>query len=179
VELKFRYRFEAAHRFTSTASPSCMTPHGHTWYATLHLQSLKALNQDGMVVEFARAKSFWKTLITDTFDHSYMCHHQDRVTETLIAVHPEARVLRFPGDPTTETIALLLFAKAETSIAHEKLAELVRVRGVTIEETPTNSLYCPREYFQENIGRYQNASGWWTSADPRDRSFQVDRPSAT
>lgn len=171
MELKFRYRFEAAHRFTTAASASCMTPHGHTWHATLHLQSLRPLNQDGMVVEFSKAKSFWKSLIADTFDHSYMCNHQDRLVEALLAIHPEARLLRFPGDPTTEMIALLMFNKAEQVVKAANLASEIRVSGITIEETPTNSLFCPRDFYSENMTRFKDYSGWWTSTDPLDRSF--------
>jgi 6-pyruvoyl-tetrahydropterin synthase len=173
MEMKFRYRFEAAHRFTTAASNACKTPHGHTWHATLHLQSLRSLNQDGMVVEFSKAKSFWKTLITETFDHSFMCNYRDALIEPLLAAHPEARLLRFPGDPTTEAISLLLFAKAEQSIIAANLTQDVRVIGVNIEETPTNSIFCSRQFFEENISRFENFSGWWTSIDPADRSFKT------
>ncbi len=178
MELKFRYRFEAAHRFTNAASASCMTPHGHTWHATLHLQSLRPLNKDGMVVEFSKAKSFWKSLITDVFDHSYLCNYKDPLYESLLGIHHEARVLRFPNDPTTEMIALLLFNKAEQVLTHAALDRDIKVSGVTIEETPTNSLFCPREYFVENIQLYKNFSGWWSSTDPIDRSFRHDGPTA-
>ncbi|MCB9072995.1 MAG: hypothetical protein H6623_05195 [Bdellovibrionaceae bacterium] len=33
-----------------------MNPHGHTWYATLHLKSLVGLNAQDMSVEFFAAK---------------------------------------------------------------------------------------------------------------------------
>jgi 6-pyruvoyl-tetrahydropterin synthase len=174
MELKFRYRFEAAHRFTKATSASCMTPHGHTWHATLHLESLRSLNQDGMIVEFSKAKSFWKTLISDVFDHSYMCHHQDPLFESLLGIHNQARVLRFPNDPTTEMIALLLFHKAQLVLANENLDRDIRVSGITIEETPTNSLFCERKFYVENIQLYKNFSGWWTTVDPLDRSFKHD-----
>lgn len=174
MELKFRYRFEAAHRFTTSASASCMTPHGHTWHATLHLQSRGPLNQDGMAVEFSQAKAFWKTVIGEVFDHSFMCHHQDPLLETLISIHAGARVLRFPTDPTTEMIALLLFNKAEQMIQATPLKGHLEVSAITIEETPTNSIVCSRQSYSESIRSYQNFSGWWTSTDPLDRSFKHD-----
>ena len=117
MELRFKYRFEAAHRFTQSASPACMTPHGHTWYATLHLKSTAPLNSEDMSVEFTQLKSSWKEFITEVFDHSYMCNYQDPLIEPLLVVNKNARLLLFPGDPTTELISLLMFSKANQFIA--------------------------------------------------------------
>jgi len=176
MELKFRYRFEAAHRFTNSTSAQCMTPHGHTWHATLHLRSTNMLNKDNMVVEFSKVKSYWKTFVTEVLDHSYMCNSKDALIPALLAVHETARLLKFPGDPTTEMIALLLYSKVESMLAAENIRE-VQIAGVTIEETPTNSLFCPRESYLENNALFKNISGWWSKADPRDRSYD-DSPTA-
>lgn len=171
MEMKFRYRFEAAHRFVNSASPACMTPHGHTWHATLHLQSLKNLNDENMVVEFSKVKAFWKVLLNDVFDHSYLCNAQDPLIETIIAANPEARLMRFPGDPTTEMISLLLFHKCELALQQSTLTQFVKVSGITVEETPTNSIFCSREFYTENIANLKTPNCWWTSTEVASREF--------
>ncbi|MBY0386235.1 6-carboxytetrahydropterin synthase [bacterium] len=170
--MKFRYRFEAAHRFVSSSSPACMTPHGHTWYATLHLQSLKNLNADNMVIEFSKVKSFWKTLLSEVFDHSYLCNSQDPLIETILKTNPEARLMRFPGDPTTEMISLLMFHKCDLVLKQSPLAGFVKVSGITVEETPTNSIFCSREFYAENIQNLKEQKSWWTTSEVMSRDFE-------
>jgi 6-pyruvoyl-tetrahydropterin synthase len=171
MEMKFRYRFEAAHRFVNSSSPACMTPHGHTWYATLHLQSLKNLNSENMVVEFSKVKSFWKTLLSDVFDHSYLCNSQDPLIESILKTNPEARLMRFPGDPTTEMISLLLFHKCDLVLKQTSLTEFVKISGISVEETPTNSIFCSREFYAENIQHLKNQKSWWNTTDVLNRDF--------
>lgn len=163
MELRFKYRFEAAHRFTQSSSPACMTPHGHTWFATLHLQTTASLNKNDMSVEFHQLKSDWKTLITDIFDHSFMCNVNDPLRDLIIKVHPEARLVLFPGDPTTELISLLLFSKCEQFINNSQWKKQILVAGITIDETPTNSIHCDRTFYLENINHYSAFQGWWTT----------------
>jgi 6-pyruvoyl-tetrahydropterin synthase len=171
MEMKFRYRFEAAHRFVNSASPACMTPHGHTWHATLHLQALKNLNEENMIVEFSKVKSFWKNLLSDVLDHSYLCNSLDPLIETILTTNPEARLMRFPGDPTTEMISLLLFHKCELALTGSPLSEFVKVSGLTVEETPTNSIFCSREFYTENIQNFKTPNCWWTTTEVTSRSF--------
>jgi 6-pyruvoyltetrahydropterin/6-carboxytetrahydropterin synthase len=165
MELRFKYRFEAAHRFTQSSSPSCMTPHGHTWYATLHLQSSSPLNANDMAVEFFQLKSSWKALISDVFDHSYMCNSTDPLIEPLLKIHGAARLILFPGDPTTELISLLMFNKCEKFISESQWKNQVSVSGITIDETPTNSIHCDRAFYLENISRYATHTGWWSTSE--------------
>ncbi len=177
MELRFKYRFEAAHRFTQSSSPSCMTPHGHTWHATLHLRSLAPLNANNMAVEFHQLKSAWKDLITNVFDHSFMCNMNDSLIEPLLHIHSGARLILFPGDPTTEMISLLMFSKAEKFIAASPWKDQVLVSGLTIDETPTNSIHCDSGYYRENIHRYSEYTGWWSTAEVSARNCQrVEAP---
>lgn len=172
MELKFKYRFEAAHRFTQSSSPSCMTPHGHTWYATLHINTKAPLNASDMSVEFHQLKSEWKDLISNVFDHSFMCNTTDPLIEPLLKVHGAARLILFPGDPTTELISLLLFSKCEQFILNSQWKDQVAVSGITIDETPTNSIYCDRAFYLENISRYSAYSGWWSTNEIASRNCQ-------
>lgn len=172
MELRFKYRFEAAHRFTQSTSPACMTPHGHTWYATLHLQTQAPLNKNDMSVEFHQLKSEWKDLISNVFDHSFLCNSHDPLVESLLKVHKDARLMLFPGDPTTELIALLLFHKCEHFLLNSAWKKDVAVSGITIDETPTNSIHCDRSFYLENISRYSAYSGWWSTAEITARNCQ-------
>lgn len=172
MELRFKYRFEAAHRFTQSTSPACMTPHGHTWYATLHLQTSATLNKNDMSVEFHQVKSEWKSLITNTFDHSFMVNMTDPLIESVSQIHPTARLILFPGDPTTELIALLLFNKCEMFMTQSQWNQQIVVSGITIDETPTNSIHCDRAFFLKNVTKYSKYKGWWNTSNPDDRSCQ-------
>jgi len=169
MELRFKYRFEAAHRFTQSTSPACMTPHGHTWYATLHIKTSGGLNQNDMSVEFQQVKSEWKSLITQVFDHSFLVNQSDPLLEALAQIHPSARLIAFPGDPTTELIALLLFNKCEAFMAHSPWKQQLTVTGITIDETPTNTIHCDRAFYLENSSKYSAYQGWWLTPQLEDR----------
>ena len=146
--VEFRYRFEAAHRFLKSDSKPCMTPHGHSWYVTLALEFIGAhLNSSGMTVEFSKIKGDWKNLVHGTLDHSYLHNIKDPIVEVLDQQQGcEARLLPFPGDPTTEVIALFLFNKMETIINASEHSKLVRVHAIHLEETPTNKIICHRPF---------------------------------
>ncbi len=183
LQLKFRYRFEAAHRFLAAHAPSCRTPHGHTWYATAifrlrtDIESEAKLDEGAMAAEFGSLKKNWKAFITETADHSYLHHHADPIIKTLLQDNPGARLLAFPTDPTTEMISglfalkLTAMQKAETNPALKNV-ELV---GVHIQETPTNSITFK---FEKNgatpkwlLDKIGDAQGWWSQPNVADRSF--------
>jgi 6-pyruvoyl-tetrahydropterin synthase len=174
LTLKFRYRFEAAHRFTSAASPSCQTPHGHTWYATAAFKmTSRDLDQSGMAAEFGALKRAWKEFVTETADHSFMYNHADPLIPFLKNVIPEARLLAFPGDPTTELIAGLFALKLRAMHVNTGITAVTPI-SVHIQETPTNSIT-----FRFDIGgevpawlkqHAVNKEAWWNSPDPKRRA---------
>lgn len=172
MKLEFRYRFEAAHRFLKSESIPCMTPHGHTWYASMSLSFKNAsLNDSQMTVEFSQIKKDWKTLIQETFDHSYMHNINDPVIEVLNNGDQSPRLIPFPGDPTTELISLFMFHKMETIIQNSSFSETVEVSAIRLDETPTNSIICDREYYANEHSRFASETGWWTNTDPHSRIF--------
>lgn len=179
--LKFRYRFEAAHRFLSAEAPSCQTPHGHTWYATaiFRFQDGKSLDKSAMAAEFGAVKKKWKSFISDVVDHSYLHHESDPLIPILRQGTPHARLLPFPTDPTTEMIAGLFALKLKTmheaEFGKSDRASVV-VIGVHIQETPTNSILfkfnkdgSTPTWLDEII---KSRSGWWTSAKTDDRHLK-------
>jgi 6-pyruvoyl-tetrahydropterin synthase len=182
-QLTFRYRFEAAHRFTHSAAPSCMTPHGHTWFAEgIFTSDASGLGAEDMVVEFSQLKKSWKRFITETVDHSFLHHHADPILGALQEHIPGLRGLAFPGDPTTELVAALFFEKLRQMHAALKNAggAVLAAGGhwptlseVVIQETPTNQIRyragAEPSAVVENLNR--RFSGWWQTAEPADRSF--------
>ncbi len=169
--LEFTYRFEAAHRFLNTESTPCMTPHGHTWYATLGLEYLgKNLNANQMTQEFATLKGQWKTLITETLDHSYLHNINDPIIEVL-QKESNPRLLPFPGDPTTESIALLLFNKMNLLFQSNQSQSNFQVSFIKIQETPTNSITCGREFYNTQKNNINLIKGWWTEAPLNSRTY--------
>lgn len=172
MKIEFRYRFEAAHRFLKSDSKACMTPHGHTWHATLGLSFIGSeLNSSQMTVEFSELKKHWKQLIQGTFDHSYMHNINDPIVEVLRGDSSEYRLIPFPGDPTTELIALFLFQKMNILINQSNLKNSVQVDSIAVEETPTNKIICDRDFFIKEFSRYKSHQGWWNSSEIADRSF--------
>ena len=167
-EFRFRYRFESAHRFTAECETQCSTPHGHTWYATLHLRSLDdRLNAAGMIEDFARLKAPWKTFITEVVDHSFLHHAQDPILASLRDRIRTFRGLPFPGDPTTERIARLFYEKACAMYAELLAQKKVQIDAVTIEETQTNhATYRPSAH--DPLPK----QGWWNHPDPMDRRLE-------
>lgn len=172
--MEFTYRFEAAHRFLQSESVPCMTPHGHTWYATLGLRFTQpTLNAAQMSVEFSEAKKHWKNLIENTFDHSYMHNINDPIVEVLTSEAQTSRLVPFPGDPTTELISLFMFNKVEQLLKTSSFHDLVDVEFIKLQETPTNTIICDRNFFNYNMESFKAFDGWWTSVDTHDRAFRA------
>jgi 6-pyruvoyltetrahydropterin/6-carboxytetrahydropterin synthase len=174
--LSFKYRFEAAHRFTLSCADSCATPHGHTWYAEALFEAGESdLGPDDMVMEFAALKGAWKSFIQKTVDHSFLHHHEDPILPALRQAIPSFRGLPFPGDPTTELVAALFFAKLRAMHQAIPGSEKIHPVGVFIQETPTNAI----TFRAPNAGRStllekidSRFDGWWNSPEPSDRGLQ-------
>ncbi len=180
--LKFRYRFEAAHRFLSANAPSCQTPHGHTWYATaiFRFPESESLDRFAMAAEFGEVKKQWKKFISEVADHSYFHHEKDPIVQTLLRDTPNARLLPFPTDPTTEMIAGLFALKLQCMHKAQLPRSKVEVVGVHVQETPTNSILfkfaadgSPPLWLK---GQLNNHRGWWNSSATDDRSIKSIRP---
>lgn len=176
--LSFRYRFEAAHRFTQSCEDSCATPHGHTWFAEARFATDQdGLGADDMVMEFSKLKRDFKRFITETVDHSFMHHQHDPILPALIEYIPKFRGLPFPGDPTTELIAALFFQKIETILIDLKSQEPDKtwpvLHELLIQETPTNGVSYRRPAHSTLLTKINSEfSGWWQVTDPRARHLK-------
>lgn len=173
--LRFTYRFEAAHRFLDSAAPACMTPHGHTWKATLVVSSEHALDSRGMVEEFGTLKNGWKTFIQTVVDHSYLHHVSDPLLAPMTQHVTGLRALPFPSDPTTEVIAACFLKKA-TALGISRGPKLVDGSeeplefqlGIEIEETATNTVrlnLAPGDNVERWVPSLRHWDGWWSDPD--------------
>jgi 6-pyruvoyl-tetrahydropterin synthase len=174
LTVKFRYRFEAAHRFTGSAAPSCQTPHGHTWYATaVFKMTSEALDQGAMAAEFGKTKKLWKEFITETADHSFMHNQTDELVPHLKKLTPGARLLAFPADPTTELISGLFAFKLRAMYKASGITKVEPV-AVHIQERTTYSITFKFEKdggtpnWLKSMESVTNA--WWNSPDPKRRA---------
>lgn len=162
---EFKYRFEAAHRLTSAESKMCQTPHGHTWYATLKLKAeVGELDNANMVVEFQKTKKNWKKFIKETVDHSFLVNQDDVILPALKESIEGLRAIPFPGDPTTEMIAILFLRKAQKLVVEKGLS----AHSILIEETPVNSVEVAADspIFVNTLKRLEDCSKevWWESS---------------
>lgn len=171
LSFSFRYRFEAAHRFLESPSLPCQTPHGHSWHATLGLEFRGShLDKNAMATPFEEVKKDWKKLLSDTLDHSFFHHWQDPLADSILKVHPEARLLPFPGDPTTELIGLLLFSKMDTIFGKIGLEKSMKVSSIKVEETPSNCVTLSSDFYQKSKESFSNFNGWWNNTELNSRS---------
>ncbi len=180
-QISFDYRFESAHRFMHSCEDSCSTPHGHTWWAKLILETNSPMPlspETDMVAEFSKLKTLWKTFITEIVDHSFLHNHQDPIVDAMRSNIPKFRGLPFPGDPTTELISALFLCKAQKMLTHfqpDLALGHIRIAAVHIQETPTNGV----TYRMPNSDTpplweskaYRNFNGWWLDPNPESRSI--------
>ena len=196
MEMTFRYRFEAGHRFTGGSSPRCQTPHGHTWWIEVTFGRKDGdLDAAGMLAEFGTAKSWLRTWVDGTLDHSFFHHWRDPILPALRDFIPNFRGLPFPEDPTTEWITYLISRKVRAHLRGDGVAPnqaappgdgadefkgLLELRKVRVEETPTNSMvwdaHSSRTLDQLLAARLKSVRGWWDQQDPYNRYIEPVKP---
>lgn len=159
--LQFTHRFEAAHRFLNDSS-KCSTPHGHSWYVTIKLQTKSDhfKQENNFSHDFYDLKKDWRKFVDEELDHHFFANSQDPLLAALKKEAPQARVKMTPGDPTTEALAALFFNKAE--VIFKNFAG-VSVQEMELKETPTNSLRIDkgdRDFFFK-LHKIKSKSNWW------------------
>lgn len=148
--ISIKHNFETAHRLSDPSAPvKCQSIHGHSWWVTVWIEG-EALDEQGMLVEFGAFKRAWRGFLDDHVDHHLAVRDGDPVAEAILAVQPEARVLKLPFDPTTEHLARWLHAQAR-HILGATLVETggdpasVRVQRVHVQETRVNAAEYERD----------------------------------
>src|SRR5690606_12780320 len=75
MEILFKRKWEAAHRFIENGSTICAQPHGHTWHVEVTASipnSFKLDLSSNVYAPFSDLKSKWNSWIDDHVDHSFM-----------------------------------------------------------------------------------------------------------
>lgn len=149
ASIEFSRRYSMAHRFLSEASPKCMTPHGHNETVTVRLKPARAFvfSEANMDAPFEAAKGRWKAWIDGHVDHAFLLNAADPLIDFFRANEPArlARLMLFPGDPTTEALAAAFWLKLDAFLAADALP--FRVDAIRVEETPTNAVLLTAESF--------------------------------
>ena len=112
IEVTKKFRFEAAHRLGDGYKGKCTNLHGHSWNGSVTVCSLEKgtqLDGFGMVVDYAKIKEIIKPTI-DFLDHSVIVGVNDTSLRDF-AESEENKVYLINGNPTSESIAMHLYAK--------------------------------------------------------------------
>lgn len=167
-DLVFTRRFSMGHRLIAGCSEICATPHGHNEEVSVYLQPLEVKRLDGaenMVLPFHKAKSLWHRFIDHSVDHAFQLSEKDPLLHWFLQNEPQRipHLLVTPGDPTTELLACLLMAKANTLLMAEQTGLLCH--KIEIKETPTNTVSFTGDplAFIPETGKAEKS--WWQRAD--------------
>lgn len=165
--LVFSRRYAMAHRLRFCGSEKCAIPHGHNETVTVRLTETEPERLDGqanLVMPFGEAKGRWHEWIDVHVDHALQLGEDDPLIEYFTVNEPERlrRIMTFPGDPSTETLAACFMSKANAFLADD--GGKLRCAHVTIEETPTNCVTFDGDPASVlPIGSQGNF--WWHRAD--------------
>jgi 6-pyruvoyltetrahydropterin/6-carboxytetrahydropterin synthase len=147
--LEFTRRYAMAHRLRADPASKCAIPHGHNEIVSIRLAPRAAFRFSGsnMAAPFEAVKQRWHQWIDDHVDHTLMLDEADPLIGYFRENEPErlARIMTFPGDPTTEALAACFFLKGAAFLAHEDLP--FEMEAVRVEETPTNAVILTRDGF--------------------------------
>jgi len=130
-----KFKFEAAHRLTSSYSKRCQSFHGHSYVVEVVLFG-ENLNLDGMVLDFGELKDHVSEFI-DRFDHSMILHDEDPVLDAMTKImdYQNMRYIVTPYNPTAENMAQH-FMNYISETLHDTYP-LITVQRVTVHETKT------------------------------------------
>lgn len=166
AQLEFTRRFSMAHRLLADPADKCATPHGHNEFVTVRLAPKAAFRFGGAnaLAPFATVKGRWHAWIDGAVDHAFQVNAADPLIGFFRAHEPHrlARLMVFPGDPTTEALAAAFWLKLSAFLAAEALP--FAVAEVRVEETPTNTVVLTPDAFQPAECGFP-PGGWAMRAD--------------
>lgn len=99
-----RIEFDAAHRIVGH-NHKCKYIHGHRFVLDITFESF-ALNDIGMVIDFALVKSTLNKWINDNLDHTLILNELDQSIGDIIEAHTGQKIYYLDSNPTAENIAL-------------------------------------------------------------------------
>lgn len=135
ISIVKRLEWDSAHRVLRHES-KCGTLHGHRYAAELEVTA-DELDSCGRVVDFSVIKTEVGAWIDKNWDHTTLVNTEDVNLMAFCSGEfskGKRAPYRFPGEPTAENIARVLFERAAMLLAPHN----VKVVAVTIYETPTS-----------------------------------------
>lgn len=137
--IEIRHNVEMAHRLSTASSPpKCVSIHGHSWWVTVRIEGA-ALDEEGMLLEFGAFKRAWRHFLDTSLDHHLVLRRGDPMVAAIRQVMPDARLLEFEGNPTTEALARWLHGRAEEVVAQLDASVPLRVARLHLQETAVNA----------------------------------------
>lgn len=164
MEIKFRRRFEAAHRFYSEGARKtlCGYPHGHTWFVTVSLTynpPKKLDHSTNILLPFKFAKEKWHQWIDHHVDHAFMYNSEDPLLKFMVQDNPQGRHLVAIGDPTTEFISVAFMSKFQCFL--KEVDPALICTQILIDETQTNAV----TFSGNPQDHLPSGDHWWTRPD--------------
>ncbi len=143
-----RHTFETAHRVLPLGG-KCRNLHGHSWHVEASVAA-PALDDVGVIVQFADLKAAFRAWIDNHVDHGVMLGVNDPIAALLR--DEGCKVLRFGVDdsegperfatdlpwPTVEAVAVVLARVASDLLTTVSHVDGAVVSGVRVQETPVN-----------------------------------------
>lgn len=166
--LEFTRRYSMAHRLMADPRSKCAIPHGHNEFVTVRLTPHARFRFGGANAQapFEAVKGRWSRWIDGAVDHCFMLNEADPLIDWFRTHEPHqlARIMTFPGDPTTEALAACFFMKMGAFLTADELP--FDVAEVRVEETPTNTVCVGPEDF--------DAAGVAANAWPRRADMSIN-----
>lgn len=131
--IRKEFKFEGAHRLTSSYSERCQHIHGHSYRVEVFMTAAK-LNNDGMVLDFKELKDIGIAKVIDEFDHALVLNVEDTSAEAEVCrVDKSRRVIDFPYNPTAENMARFFYHQIESLMKEAHIQ--VKLEKVRVWET--------------------------------------------
>jgi 6-pyruvoyltetrahydropterin/6-carboxytetrahydropterin synthase len=130
------FTFEAAHRLIKNYTGKCTNNHGHSWVVRVELEA-DELDQKNMVIDFNEIKRL-KVWIDETLDHTTILWREDPMCSFI--QQSGQRLFITDDNPTSETIATIIFKKAQDLFENDK----IKINLVEVSETCTSRATCKR-----------------------------------
>ena len=142
------FKFEAAHRLTTSFSKKCQQVHGHSYKLELFLQT-DELNKDGMVIDFGQVKQLFQSNL-ELWDHRIILQRGDPVGRKLMEVvtdgYPCIGLIIVDFNPTAENMAKYFYELLEKEFYANEEIRHIRIKAVRVHETETGWAEFSREF---------------------------------
>lgn len=133
MKVSKEFKWEAAHRLVHGYPGNCSQLHGHSYVATVVMESRSdTLNRFGFVKDFNDMKKV-KEWVDTNWDHGTLVSSDDRVLFEWLASNNQRHYI-IDHNPTAETLGVELF-KVAANLLDDKYCKVVEVR---VNETCTS-----------------------------------------